>query len=242
MRRIRIDGAKVKGLRQDRMRGSMQKELAHEIGISERKLRAIENRNALVGADIAERLARALSVALPELLLAAEIGPPQPSTVSAVPSAPVLHREILPRLDTTYASVVRDEAALFEMANGYQVIVSHILTPLAAEPSAYAEELLTILRSLTWEHRSPLEPMDGLEEVAERRRIRELLVLLKGNDVWVYADTNFKTLPESFEVQPKSSPREYETQVIVAFGPPGEYGEMSVKVPIDHGQPIVLRP
>jgi transcriptional regulator with XRE-family HTH domain len=241
MRRIRIDGAKVKRLRQDRLRGSTQKELAHEIRISERKLRAVENSNAAIPADVAERLARALNMALAEFLLAAEIVQPEPPPVPAVPCPLVPPREIIPRHDTTIASVVRDEAALFKMAHGYQVIVSHFLTPLTAETSACAEELLTILRSLTWPHRSPLEPMDGIEELAVRRRIRELLVLLKGNDVWVYADTNFKTLPESFDVQPKSSPRQYEMQVIVAFGPPGEYGETSLEVPIDHGQPIVLQ-
>jgi hypothetical protein len=26
----------------------------------------------------------------------------------------------------------------------------------------------------------------------------------------------------------------------VALGPPGEYGEVSIKVPIDHGQPFFL--
>jgi hypothetical protein len=31
-------------------------------------------------------------------------------------------------------------------------------------------------------------------------------------------------------------------QVIVAFGPPGEYGEETVEVPVDHGQPWVYDP
>ena len=31
-----------------------------------------------------------------------------------------------------------------------------------------------------------------------------------------------------------------ESRLTVAFGPPGEYGETSMKVPVDHGQPFVL--
>jgi hypothetical protein len=37
-------------------------------------------------------------------------------------------------------------------------------------------------------------------------------------------------LPESFDVQPKSAPHEWEFQAIVAFGPPGEYGEETIEV------------
>jgi hypothetical protein len=46
-------------------------------------------------------------------------------------------------------------------------------------------------------------------------------------------------LPESFDVQPKSAPHEWEFQAIVAFGPPGEYGEETIEVPFNHGQPYV---
>ena len=78
------------------------------------------------------------------------------------------------------------------------------------------------------------------ESSSTQRRIRELLVLLKGNDVWVYCDTNIKALSESFELQPRGSAERMECQAILAFGPPGEYGESSIKVPIDRGQPYEL--
>lgn len=242
MRRIRLEGNEVRRLRENRDRGSTQKELAHEIGISERKLRAIENAGDPVATDIAERLARALGVPIRELDVARDSELPEPPPVpSRVPAAAAITQRarVVPRFDTHYASVVRNEAELLKIASGGQVIVCHILTPLTAETNAYAKELLQILQSLTWGSRPFTDPIGGVEELAVRQRIRELLVLLKGNDVWVYADTNFKTLPESFEVQPKSNPRQYELQFIVAFGPAGEYGETSIEVPIDHGQPWV---
>jgi hypothetical protein len=147
---------------------------------------------------------------------------------------------LLPRFDTSIASVVKDENHLFGVGRENRVVVSHVLTTLTAETAAYAEELLSILQSLTSTSRDPFEPLDGMEELALRRRLRELLVLLKGNDVWVYADNNIRTLPESFSVPPKGAAREYEMQGIIAFGPPGEYGETTIKVPIDRGQPCVI--
>jgi hypothetical protein len=67
-----------------------------------------------------------------------------------------------------------------------------------------------------------------------------LLVLLKGNDVWVYGDSNMKALPESYEMRPAGDRCDYEFQAIIAFGPPGEYGETSIHVPNDRGQPSML--
>lgn len=242
MRRIRLDGAKIKRLREDRTTRSTQKELAHEVRISERLLRAIENTNALVAADVAERLARALDKAVPEVLLAADdvIVPSPPPVTASVPPTP--RRDIVPRFDTAYARATSNEASFYEDARAAKTLVAHILTPLTAETSAYAEELLGMLRDLTWECLSPLDVIDPREEIRYRRRLRELLVLLKGNDIWVYADSHFKFLPESLDIPPRGTLHEMETQFIVAFGPPGEYGETSLKVPIDHGQPFALHP
>lgn len=214
----------------------MQKEFAHEIQISERKLRAVENSHAPVSIDMATRIAGVLKKPLQSLLLAP---PAPPTTTVAIPAtlAKMPRREILPRFDEYPANVISDEASMFDFAKGNRVLISHVLTVLNAETSAYVEELLLILKRLTWEGGAFDNPVQGLEEIAVRRRIRELLVLLKGNDVWVYCDTNIKTLPESFEVQPPGSRESYEFQAIVAFGPPGEYGETSIRVPIDRGQP-----
>lgn len=244
MRKIQLDGKKIKELRDGRDRAATQKEFAHEIRVSERRLRAIENRNALVTTDIADRISRALNKPL-QVLLARDDGPPrapQAMAQNAVEVAkPVRREQILPRFDKTTAHFVGDEAGLVELVKGNWILVSHVLTALNAETSAYAEELISILRSLVRDPRvEERHRLDGAEEIGLRRRIRELLVLLKGNDVWVYGDSNMKALPESYEVRPAADRCDYEFQAIIAFGPPGEYGETSIHVPIDRGQPSIL--
>lgn len=235
MRKIRLDGSKVKQLRVELDQASTQKEFAHEIQISERKLRAVENENAIVSAETANRIARVLGQPVQALL----ISPPSPPATADASQRVVKssRREILPRFDDYPASVIRDEASLFDHAKDNRVLISHVLTPLTAETSAYSEELLAILKRLTWDGGNFDNPISGLEEIAVRRRLRELLILLKGNDVWVYGDTNIKMLPESFEVLPPGIPTSMEFQAIIAFGPPGEYSETSIRVPIDNGQP-----
>ena len=187
MRKIALEGSKVKRLREDRDRGSTQKELAHEVRISERKLRTIENASVPVTVDVATRLARAFNVPLQDLAATRDnevpASPPAPPPLDFTFTFPP--RGIVPRFDKSYASVMRDESELFKLVSGNWVIISHILTPLTAETSSYAEELLQVLGSLTWANRTPMKPIDGLEGLALRRRIRELLVLLRGNDVWV---------------------------------------------------------
>ena len=243
MRKIQLDGKKIKELRDGRDRSATQKEFAHEIRVSERRLRAIENKNALVTTDVADRIARALNKPL-QILFVQDDGPPSPQSVPSLPGAEPVKaarkEHFLPRFDEAVASVISDEARLFQLTNGTAVVISHVLTALTSETSVYAEELISILRSLTWQERGPLECIDSLEEIGLRRRIRELLVLLKGNDVWVYADSNIKTFPESFEVQPPSDQHHSEMQTVIAFGPPGEYGETTIRVPIDRGQPSIL--
>jgi transcriptional regulator with XRE-family HTH domain len=239
MKRVRLDGERIKRMREARDRGSTQKELAHEVRISERKLRLIENRDAAVSVEVADRLARSLGQPT-AALIAQEDGPPSPPPSGGL-AAQLATEEVLPRFDTSIASAVKDEHHLFGIGRDNRVVLSHVLTTLTTETTSYAEELLSILQSLTSEKRDPFKPLDGLEELGLRRRLRELLVLLKGNDVWVYVDSNIRTQPESFEIQPKASAARYEMQGIVAFGPPGEYGETSIKVPIDRGRPCIIQ-
>jgi hypothetical protein len=240
LRRIQLDGKKIKRLRDSRDRAATQIAFAQEIRICERKLRAIENEDAPVSVDVAERIARALGTQLELLTRDCNNGSPQPSAVAtAVSTAPekAAPKRVVPRFDEDSAYAISDEAFLFEKIRPCRHLVSHIFLSLSAETNGYVEELLSILRSLTWEARGRLTRIDGLEEIAIRRRMRELLVLLKGNDVWLYFYDNFRTLPESFEVPPESTRCDYEFQAVVAFGPPGEYGEITIKVPIDRGQP-----
>jgi transcriptional regulator with XRE-family HTH domain len=244
MRKIQLDGKKIKQLRDGRARAATQKEFAHEIRVSERRLRAIENVGTLVSSDVADRIAHALNMPVQALLIQDEGPPlmPAPSQQATETVKSARRTQLLPRFDETYASVVTDEGHLFDVAERSHVLVLHILTSLTSETSAYAEELISILRSLTWEARGRLpEPIDGLEQIALRRRIRELLVLLKGNDVWAFANENDKQMPESFEVQPHRDLINVERQIVIAFGPPDTDGELStIKVPIDRGQPHIL--
>jgi hypothetical protein len=113
------------------------------------------------------------------------------------------------------------------------------INPLALteETEGHADELFSLLQSLSWSARDILSPVDGLQELALSRRARQLLGLLKGNDVWAYQTTHMKRLPERHSPAPAGEPVDWEMQLIVALGPPGEYGETSFRVEIDHGQP-----
>lgn len=242
MKKYKANGARIKALRADKDEDSMQKQVAHALGISERKLRKIENENDLITRKTADALAKLLNVPWQSLVYAAE-GPQLVEAVSASHPPKVLPTEkfiSIPRYDHHYAGVVRDEAKLYEEAWTNYVVIPHIQTALTSETSAYAEELLNILEKLAYHPRYQDKPtIDGREEITLRRRIRELLVLLRGNDVWVYTITHMKNLPESDEPLAQRS-TEFEFQLVIAFGPPGEYGEETMKVPVDNGHPFSI--
>jgi len=69
VRKVRLDGKKVKALREARDRRATQIEFAHEIRAGERLLRMIENGDKLIGSDLAARIAGTLNRPLEELLL-----------------------------------------------------------------------------------------------------------------------------------------------------------------------------
>ena len=246
MRRYKTNGKHIKELRERREHRATQKEFAHEVRISERLLREIENRNGEITIDLVERIARALAVPRQAIISACAqswLG----ASAGCEPSGqyPVSEESgirLVPRFDTQTASVVRDESDLFETARDSHVIVSHLMTKLTRETQSYAEEMLDLLESVSWERRHPLKPVAGRDELRVRGRLQELLVLLKGNDVWVYVLTHIKKLPESDAVIAERDGRQLQTQAVVAFGPPGEYGEDSVHVPVDHGQPWIYDP
>lgn len=246
MKKVKPNGGQIKAYRQARERAATQKEFAHEIGVSERKLRQIENGNAEITVPILDRIAKALRVRREAIAFAID-GPRAVPTLrneadNPTGSSTKPETVIVPRFDTAVASFVRDEGELFKGASSSHTVVSQILAKLNAQTEGYADELLELLQSLSWEKRDCLVPIDGRHELRVRSRIRELLVLLKGNDVWVYATTHFKRLPESYDIQPKEQRFDGQMQLIVAFGPPGEYGEDTVLVQVDHGQPWSYEP
>lgn len=247
MKKFNADGQRIKALRDGRERRATQKEFAHEVGVSVRQLRLIENQNKEISVAVLDRIAKALGVPRNEVVFAYER--PRLVQPSGHDQGPT-NRETsgdaravtVSRFDTDYARAMRGEAELFEYAKDSHVVVTHMLTGLNAETESYAEELLDLLQPLTWEQRDILVPLDGRTQLQVRRRLRELLVLLKGNDVLVYATKHYKYLPESELVQTKRDAANIQIQTIVAFGPPGEYGEETVEVTVDHGHPWVYDP
>jgi hypothetical protein len=47
-------------------------------------------------------------------------------------------------------------------------------------------------------------------------------------------------VPERYTVAPEGEKPTIEMRLTVAFGPAGEYGELSRLVPVDNGQPFIL--
>lgn len=242
MKKIVPNGNVVKALRVQREKLSTQKELADAIGVSVRMLRMIENENAPIGIPTADRLAKALQVHRERIVAVSER-----SHVSATKDTTDLVSDLMkdedrliPRHDYDIASATTDEGSLYTEAVRSHDIACIIKTSLNEETGAYAQELFDVLADLTWSHRNILEDIPAATEIAVRRRIRQLIVLLKGNDIWIYQTSVLRRLPESYTVAPEGEPCTYQSRHVVALGPPGEYGETTLRVPIDHGQPFVL--
>lgn len=243
MKKFTPNGAAIKHLRLELDRLSTQKEMANQVGVSIRMLRMIENENAPISTATVERLAKALGVHREQILFST--GAPTLIAKSDQPSqifSSIFKDEdkLIPRHDYAYASATIDEGRLYGEAERSHNIACLIETALTEETGAYAQELFDILGGLTWSKRDILTPIEPSEQIALRRRIRQLLVLLKGNDIWVYETSVIRRLPERYDLPPEDEPSSMQFQLVVALGPPGEYGETSMKVPIDHGQPFIL--
>jgi hypothetical protein len=204
--------------------------------------RMIENENAPISVSTADRLAKALQVHRERIILVSE-----PSETAAVKSesdviAALMQDEdrLIPRHDYDIASAMTDEGALYTEAARSHDVACIIETTLDEETGAYARELFDILVGLSWSQRDILVAIPPATEIAVRRRIRQLIVLLKGNDIWIYQTSVLRRLPERYTVAPAEEPCSYQSRQVVALGPPGEYGETTMRVPIDHGQPFIL--
>lgn len=241
MKKVMPNGQAIKEARERRTKGALQKEMAPAVGISPRLLRLIENANHPVTILLLERIASYLQV--PKDRIAFAIDSPK-LVLDSTKGAACPDRDedrIIPRHDEECATACTDERSLFKDASNSHDLKVHIDAKLTDETAAYVEELTTILSSLTWNERDILEDILATEEVALRRRIHQLLVLLKGNDVWVYPTHHFRRLPERHTLPPEGEKHTTEMRLTVAFGSPGEYGELSRLVPVDNGQPYVLQ-
>lgn len=238
MKKVIPQGAVIKSLRQQLERGSTQKELAYSANISERQLRLIENANAAITVQTLDLLAKALGVH--RNLIARPKQVPASENVFDSVLKELSEDRTVPRYDYDLASASTDESHYYEHAYRSQDIAVEIMVPLDEETSEYAEELVALLTSLTHAGRGNLNGVPARDAITIRRRIRQLLVLLKGNDVWVYETEVLRRLPERYTVAPEDEPSTMEFRQVIAFGPPGEYGETTIRVPIDHGQPFFL--
>src|SRR6185437_7906562 len=87
MKTYRVNGSQVKWLRQLLTSEATQKEFAFAVGISERKLRDIENNNGIIKRDVLDRLARRLNIEPSEIAYAVDgprLVPPPGSHAPAV--------------------------------------------------------------------------------------------------------------------------------------------------------------
>lgn len=242
MKKVIPNGKVVKTLRGQLEKLSTQKEMANEVGVSIRMLRLIENENAPIAVSTADRLAKTLQVHRERIIFAP--AKPQVAAVSKAPDviAALMQDEdrVIPRNDYDIANAATDEGALYTEAARSHDVACIIETTLDEETGAYAQELFDVLVGLSWSKRDILVDIPPATEIAIRRRIRQLIVLLRGNDIWIYQTSVLRRLPERYTVAPADEPCSYQSRQVVALGPPGEYGETTMRVPIDHGQPFIL--
>jgi len=156
MKTYRVNGSQVKRLRELLMSGATQKEFAFAVGVSERKLRDIENNNGIIKRDVLDRLARCRNVEASAIAYAVDgprLVPPtdaqMPATTYSLPAGDRLQQ----RYDTEYASVTMDADELYEHAESSHTVVCTIETKLSAELSGYANEIMDLLGSLSWSQR-----------------------------------------------------------------------------------------
>src|SRR3546814_97755 len=137
-------------------------------------LRKIETNSIALPRDLLDKMAKAFRVPWQDLTYATDrpqlvletAGAAAPTVASAGSAGPV----VMPRFDTYFANLVRDEAALLDDACKCCVVVPHIQTRLTAETEVYVEEMIELLHSVTWENRDPAVPLDGRVELQMRRR------------------------------------------------------------------------
>ena len=243
MKQVTPNGHLIKELRSNLEKNSTQKELSYAICISERKLRQIENENAPISVKTLDRLAKELGVRREQISMSQPVTNILPASEHNIFEA-VLNdfrkEKLVPRFDYDLATVTMDEGRLIKSANQSNDFVCEIMVPLTDMTAQYAEDLIAALTSLTWSERSILDTITSTEEIILRRRVKQLMVLLRGNDIWIYHTTLFRRLPERHTLPPENEPSELSSRFIVALAAPGEYGETSIEVQVDHGQPFII--
>lgn len=240
MKKISPNGKAIKDLRVDRERLSTHKGLANEIAVSVRMLRKIENENAPIAVVLLDRIAKLLGVHREAIILSL----PSPAAASGAVAdevpADLGKEKLIRRHDWDYAQATSDDGTLYEEASRGHDLACVIETPPNDETGAYAQELIDTLTALTWSQRDNRDNIPASEQIATRRRIRKLIVLLRGNEIWIYQTSVLRRLPERYDLPLPDEHSTMQLRITVAFGPLGEYGVTTLRVPIDHCQPFGL--
>jgi len=163
MKQIVPNGPRIKELRLGLERQSTQKEVAHAVRVSERKLRQIENESAPVNAATLDLLAKHLGVRREQItvqLAALQLVAVNGEAVFDTILSDLRKDQIVPRFDYDLANMTVDEGLLLKEANNVHDFVCEIMVPLTDETGQYAEELIQILTSLTRSERSILGHVD----------------------------------------------------------------------------------
>ncbi len=241
MKKVIPNGTAIKQLREQLERLSTQKEFANAIAVSVRMLRKIENENTPISVVLLDRIAKLFGVHR-DILAATPLPPPAAGASSDVDRPPLFEDkdQLIPRHDWDYAQATSDEGKLYDEAASSHDLACVIEIPLTDETGGYAQELVDLLTGLTWSRRDILVDVPPSDQIAIRRRIRQLMVMLRGNDIWIYQTKVYRRLPERYDLPHDDEPATHQSRFVIALGPPGEYGETSMRVPIDHGQPFIL--
>lgn len=242
MKKVTPNGTLIKKLREQMAKGSLQKEMAHAVRVSERMLRSIENKNATISIATLDLIANYLGVPRDQVAFAIDVPklvPPQEVMDRVLDD--LFQDRVIPRFDKDLAYATMDEGQLIHDAGHSEDLTVQVDVQLSGETSEYAEELIRLLTALTWSQRDWSAKPTPADDIALARRVRQLLVLLKGNDVWLYYTHQLRHLPERFELPPPDEISKMEFRVAIVLGPPGEYGENTAKVDIDNGQPYLLK-
>jgi transcriptional regulator with XRE-family HTH domain len=168
MKKVVPNGKVIKELREQRTKGSLQKEMAPAVRISARLLRLVENANHPVTIPVLERIASYLGVPKERIAFAIDSPKLVPDSSKDVVSI-VSERDkdrLIPRHDDEYATTSVDEGALFRDAHSSHDMKVHIDTKLTDETTDYVQELTGILSALTWAER------DILEDIPQPRKSR----------------------------------------------------------------------
>jgi transcriptional regulator with XRE-family HTH domain len=242
--RLMANGARIKELRTGGTAELPQKTLAGLCGISERQLRRMENKNVAAKLPVFERLASALGVAVGDI----SIGLRGPQLISGekkpAPETPeIMH---LPRHTTASLPPVVSAQSLYELAKSSMEVVPHVLVDAGPAEMEMIEECLEILKVISdqaWFRGRPVasDAHDDADfpEVSRCRRLAELLVLLKGHDIRILAESKIYHYP--LGSKPWLEGWDFHEHLLVAFAPPrGEYEEEWVTVPFDRGRESVL--